>query len=147
MDQTTLAGVQSALISKITALQVGGEDIFGQVFGYGEGDFAKFPAVVVTFTGGTGSEIDTHRNERIYNFVVRLYQEQSAAGKTKAEANTRMTTATDAILTALDQDKDLGGVVKNVHVVEFITDFKDRPGTWNFATFKIDCIVIVQNYQ
>lgn len=146
MDQTTLAGVQAALIAKITALQVGGEDIFGEVFGYGEGDFKKFPAVVVTFTGGTGSEIDTHRNERIYNFIVRLYQEQSVAGKTKQEADARMTQATDAILTALDKDKDLGGVVKNVHVVEFTTDFKDRPGTWNFATFKIDCVVVVENY-
>ena len=141
-----MAGVQTALIAKISALQIGGEDIFGEVFGYGEGDFKKFPAVVVTFTGGTGSEIDTHRNERIYNFVVRLFQEQSVAGKTKAEANTLMTQATDAILIALDQDKDLGGVVKNVRVVEFTTDFKDRPGTWNFATFKIDCVVIVDNY-
>lgn len=146
MDETTLAGVQSALITKIQSLQVGSEDIFGEVFGYAEGDFTKFPSVVVTFTGGTGSEIDTHRNERIFNFEVRLYQEQSKAAKTKAEANARMTQATDAILIALDKDKDLGGVVKNVRVVEFTTDFKDRPGSWNFATFRIDCVVIVENY-
>ena len=147
MDQTTLRGVQDALITKITGIQIGGEDIFGEVFGYDEGDFKKFPAVVVTFEGGTGSEIDTHRNERIYNFVVKLYQEQSQASKSKAEANAIMTRATDAILIALDQDKDLSGVVKNVRVVEFTTDFKDRPGTWNFATFKIDCVVIVDNYK
>ena len=68
------------------------------------------------------------------------------AGKTKAEADAWMTQASDAILIALDQDKDLGRVVENVHVVEFTTDFKVQPGTWNFATFKIDCVVIVPNY-
>lgn len=146
MDETTLKGVQDALVAKISALQVDGQDIFGDVYSYDEGDFKKFPSVIVTFTGGTGSEIDTHRNERIYNFVVRMYQEQSKEGKSKEEANVLMTRATDAILIALDQDNDLGGVVKNVRVVEFTTDFKDRPGTWNFATFKIDCVVIVSNY-
>jgi len=147
MDETTLAGVQAALITKIQSLQIGGKDIFGEVFGFREGDFKKFPAVTVTFTGGTGSEIDTHRNERIYNFVISLYQEQSQAAKGKEDAAELMTQATDAILTGFDQDKDLNGVVKNVRVVEFTTDFKERPGSWNFATFRVDCVVIVPNYS
>lgn len=142
----TLAEVILLLETKLKSLHNGTAPIFGDVFKYAQGDFAKYPVAAVYETGGKGAVIDTHRNQRTYNFTIKLYQEQSKAGKTKAEASLIMRGATDAILTAFDTDKDLGGQVDIVRVVEFDSDFKVAAGTFNFATFRIDVVVLVHSY-
>ena len=86
-------------------------------------------------------------NVRTFDFTIKLYQEQSQVGKTKEEADALMTQAADAILLAFDQDKDLGGEVEIVRVVAFDLDFKVATGTFNFANFHINCVVIVPNYS
>lgn len=142
----TLTEVIDLLETKLNGLKNGTAPIFGSVLKYDEGDFTKFPAAMVTENGGTGIVIDSHRNQRTYNFVIKLYQEQSQAGKTKQEASVIMRSAADAILKAFDEDKDLAGEVDIVRVVEFETNFKLASGTFNFATFRLDVVVLVHSY-
>jgi hypothetical protein len=138
---TTITEILALIKAKLVAL-----DIFGVVVDYSDGNFTKFPAAVVTEEGGTGEVLDTHRNARTFSFTIKLYQEQSEAGKTQEEAAEIMRTCSDAILTAFDKDKDLSGSVEIVRVVEFNTDFKVAAGTFNFATFRVEAVVIVPNY-
>jgi hypothetical protein len=147
MPSTTIKDIGDLIVTKVQAIRVGGKEIFGEVVGNADGDIKSYPAVRVIPKGGRGSELDTHRNSRTFNFEIQLYQEQSVAGEDKAGAAVLMTQAADAILIAFDQDNDLSGEVEIVRVVEFDTDFKVAAGTFNFAIFRIDCVVNVPNYS
>lgn len=147
MSTLTLTGLMALIKAKLEALQIASEDAFGVVLDHQDGDFTEYPAAVITETGGKGQVIDTHRNQRTHTFTIKLYQEQSRAGKTKEEAATTMRACTDAILTAFDIDKDLGGEVDIVRVVEFDTNFKVAAGTFNFATFRVEAVVLVPSYS
>jgi len=147
--KTTLEDIRALIVSKMQGLTrgTGADLLFGEVFDYGQGKFEKYPVAVVLPTGGSsGQEIDTHRNERTFSFMVSLYQEQSRAGATKQEANDIMTEAVDKVIIAFDQDKTLGGEIQRVKVVKMTFDFKVSAGTYIFATFQVDCDVIVSNY-
>jgi len=144
---TTLEGLKALIKSKLqTLVDGGGDSIFGDIFDYPEGNFEKYPSIVILQTGADGNILDTARNERTFHFIINLYQEQSQVGKTKQEADILMTKASDAIIEAFDQDPDLGGTVEKIVVMEANFDFKVQQGTFNFATFKVDCVVIVDNY-
>lgn len=142
----TLTAIIALIETKLKGLHNGTAPIFGDVFSYAQGDFKKYPCALITESGGKGQPIDSHRNQRTMQFVIKLYQEQSKAGKTKQEAATTMRAAADAILIAFDQDKDLSGQVDIIRVVEFDTDFRVAAGTFNFATFKVDAVVLVNSY-
>jgi hypothetical protein len=146
--KTTLEDIRALVVAKLQALKnQRGDPLFGNVFDYANGDFTKYPVAVVLPTGGsTGQGVDTHRIERIFSFQVTLYQEQTQAGKTKSEANDIMTEAVDKVIKAFDQDPDLGGELQIVKVVRMDFNFKVSAGTYVFATFQVDCVVIVPNY-
>jgi hypothetical protein len=147
MASTTLTQIIALLKTKISALKNGTAPIFTEVLDYAEGKFsAGFPAARIYETGGNGNVADTHRNQRTFNFVAKLYQEQSNAGKTADEAATIMRAATDAVITAFDQDRDLSREVMTVRVVGFSTDFSIQKGAFNFATIQIDVVVLVNSY-
>jgi hypothetical protein len=146
MPSTTIEDISGKIVTKVQAIRVAGKEIFGDVIDHADGDIKKYPAAQITIKGGRGSSLDTHRNERTFNFEIALYQEQSVAGVDKDEAATLMRQAADAILIAFDQDESLGGEVEIIRVVEFDTDFKVAAGTFNFAIFRIDCVVIVPDY-
>jgi hypothetical protein len=146
MASSTLAEIKALIKTKLQDLKIGGIAVFGEVLDYAHGDYEHYPIAVINPIGGDGEVIDTHRIERTFRFTVKLYQEQSHVGKTPAEADTLMTAAADALLIAFDQDKDLGGEIEIVRVVDFDFDFKVAAGTFNFATFNINCVVIVPNY-
>ncbi len=143
---STAEQIRDLIVTKLQALLIGNVPVFGEVFPYGQGDFTTYPVAVVRPTGGNGIEIDTHRNERTFNFEVTLYQEQTKAGKTKAEANEKMIKAADLVTLMFDQDKDLGGEVQNVKVVKFSYDFRVAAGTYVFATYQVEARVVVPNY-
>jgi len=147
--QTTMEGIRALIKTKLESLtKDNGDPLFGEVFDYANGDFTKYPVAVVLPTGGsTGSGVDTHRIERTFSFQVTLYQEQSQAGKTKEEANDIMTKATDKVIIAFDQDPDLSGEIQIVRVVSMDYSFRVAAGTFTFATFQVDCAVIVPNYN
>jgi len=144
--KTTLVDIKALLVTKIQSIKVGAVSVFGQVTDYAAGDFTNYPAVVVRPSGGTGEYIDTARNERTFAFTVDLFQEQSEVGKTKEEASDILESVVDKLLIAFDQDKTLGNEVQTVEVVEMRFDFDNRKGTYNFASFDINCVVVVNNY-
>ena len=145
--ETTITGIIALIKTKMASLTINDQVIFGSVFDYGDGDFKKFPACSVTETGGKGDVMDTHRNMRTHEFDIKLYQEQSRAGNTKKEAADSMRAITDKVLEAFDKDKDLSGEVDIIRVVEFDTNFKVAAGTFNFATFKVEVVVLVENHN
>ncbi len=143
----TLEGLKALIKTKLESIKDGGgKSIFGDIFAYPEGDFKNYPVAVILQKGASGNILDTGRNERTFHFVVNLFQEQSKIGKTREEADELMTKASDSILEAFDQDPDLGGEVEKVVVVEATFDFRVQQGTFNFATFMVDCVVIVDNH-
>lgn len=144
---TTLEGIIALIKTKLEGIQVDSEDAFGTVLDYADGDFGTYPTAVIVEVNGEGEVMDTHRNQRTHRYEVRLYQEQSRAGKTKQEAATLMRKITDQVLTAFDEDKDLGGEVDIVRVVSFDMNFKVAAGTFNFATFRLDVVVLVENHE
>jgi hypothetical protein len=145
--KTTLADIKALIKTKLESILDGGShSIFGDIFDYPNGEFKNYPVVVILDSGMSGIEIDTARNERTFHFSVNLFQEQTKAGKTNKEASELMERAADKIIEAFDKDPDLGGEVLRVSVVEAIFDFKVTAGTFNFATFKIDCMSVVPNY-
>ncbi len=144
--ETTLAGIKALLKTKIENLQIAGEDVFSEVYDYAEGDFKSYPVAVIRNTGSDGSGIDTARIERTFHFSIDLYQEQTKEGKTKDEADALMTAAVDAVMTAFDTDPDLSGNIQIAKVVKADFDFKATAGTFNFASIKVDCLVIVSNF-
>lgn len=144
---STLAGIKALIKTKLEALiDSGTEKLFESVFDYPNGDFKEYPVAVILNTGASGEFLDTARNERTFHFTINLYQENSEAGKDKEEADEIMTETVDKVITAFDQDKDLGGEIEIVRVVEATFDFKVTAGTFNYASIKIDCVVVVPNY-
>lgn len=91
--------------------------------------------------------MDTHRNHRTFSFLVTLYHEQTDAGLTKSEVNDVMTEAIDAVIVAFDRDKNFNFEVEQVRVVKMDFDFKVVNGPFDFATFLVECVTVVPNYQ
>ena len=143
---STIEGIRDLIVDKLETLEESGESIFGEVFGYPEGEFGSYPAAVVRPTGGSGNVRDTHRNERIFVIEIGLWQEVSEGGKTKQEASDKMISSSDAILIAFDQDKDLGGEVQIVNVVNWGFDFSTAAGAREYATFVLEVRVLVPSY-
>lgn len=144
--KTTLVEIKALIKTKIESIQEDGNSIFGEVVDYAKGDFTGYPAVIIRSTGGVGEYIDTARNERTFSFTIDLFQEQSEEGKSKEQASDIMENAVDKILEAFDQDKTLGNEVQTVEVVEMRFDFDNRKGTYNFASFDVNCVVVVNNF-
>lgn len=139
--------IRDLLVSKLEAMEVATDvKTFPEVYGYGQGDFGKYPVAVVRPTGGRGVFLDTNRNERIFSFEISLYQESSQAGQDKEKANEVMIKSCDQLIQAFDQDRDLSGEIEIVKVVDFDYDFKVSAGTYVYARFRVECLVIVPNY-
>lgn len=141
MSTTTIAGIKTLIETKLAT--VAG---IKAVYPYATGTFTGYPAAVIRPTGGRGVVEDTARNERVFSFAIELYQEQTEAATDAADADTKMTTIADLVLQAFDQDPDLGREVSIVRVVAFDLNFKVQAGTHNFATFAVDCVVLVPHY-
>ena len=145
----TYTGLKSVIITKLSALQIGGEDAFVAVYTVNPVKPTGYPYAMVIESAGEGEIIDTDRNERIIEFKVRLYQEVGT--KTPAEASAIRLAITDAVMAMFDQDPqltvaDVISVMKvNVTPIEFEEITKDRP---IFSSeFVIQCIVLVNNYS
>jgi len=145
---TTYTGLKSVIITKLAALQIGGEDAFVAVYTVNPTEPTGYPYAMVLESAGEGEIIDTDRNERIIEFKVRLYQEVGT--KTPAQTSAIRLSITDAVMVMFDQDpqltvSDVISVMKvNVTPIEFEEITKDRA---IFASeFIIQCVVLVQNY-
>ena len=127
-------------------MQVGGNQAFKNVYEYPTSTFDGYPSAVIIPTGGVdGKVIDTHRNERTFNFKVSLYQAQTQEGLNKMEAYDRLRDVCDAVIVAFDQDKDFNHEVLEIKVVKMSFEFRSQGGTQDFATFDVDVRTVVQN--
>lgn len=144
--KTTLVEIKTLIKTKLESVVDSHADPMFQVFDYPNAEFKKYPVAVILDSGMTGEVLDSARVERTFHFTVNLYQEQTAAGKTGQLASEAMERASDKLIEAFDQDPYFGNEVEKVRVVEGTFDFKASAGTFNFATFKIDVVVIVPNY-
>lgn len=137
----TISTIRTLISNKISSIT----DI-KSVSNYGDNNFSAYPAAVILPTGGIGKVADTAVHERVFNFEVLLYQEQSQQATNKEDADAKMVQVCDKIIEAFDQDQDLGKEVMRVEVVDYTFDFKAQSGTWNFATFRINAVVLVKHY-
>ena len=138
---TTLAGIKALIKTKLGTIKDShGNSVFGDIFDYPQGDFGKYPAIVIMPTGSDGTVLDTARNERIFHFSLNLYQEQSQVGKSKQEASDIMTEVSDKIFETFDQDPYLGSEVEFVKVIKASFNFVVQQGTFSFATFEISLL-------
>lgn len=143
----TYANIIAKIKAMLQALEESpGVPLFGQILDYGEAEFTAYPAAVILDRAGNGEVIDTHRNEREFIFRILLYQEQSAAGKTKAEAAAKMRACVDAVMAKFDQNINMDGVVARVRVIPVAFEYTQRTGTFNFATIDLVAVDLVNNY-
>ena len=144
----TYANLISKIKTKLEGLKdVNNVAIFKAVYDHGEGDFSGYPCAVITDKGGGGQIIDTQRIERAFTFEISLYQEQSIAGKSKADAATAMRAVVDQVIQSFDGDPQLGGEVMRVIVADVVLDFLVRQGSFNFARFTIQCNDLVNSHS
>lgn len=142
--------LKSALITKITAINnAGGVDLFSGVYGVLETEPAGYPCAFVLERTGSGSLLDTHRNEREWQFTIIIKQE--IGRKTPEQAYTALLEATDAVITSFDQDPmllDSNSVAQckwvKVIPVEFIYGIGDQP--FHTAELQIAIVDIVSRY-
>lgn len=96
-------GYKNILMQKLEAIL--GQDstvLFAGVYGVAETKPDGYPCVYVIEQTGKGQVLDTHRNEREWQFAVVIHQ---AAGKKTAElAYAALLDAVDRVILKLDQD-------------------------------------------
>lgn len=149
MPTKTLVGISALLKDKLEGLQSGGEDIFASVLEEPRGDKINYPCAEILPTGGsTVKRIAMGGlNSRTITFRIYLYQEQSEPGKTSEEANDRLKDVCDAVIESFDRDPDLGNEIENCLLSKMAYDFTGGRGAGPFATFDVECDIIVQNYE
>ncbi len=77
-----------------------------QVYNYEAKELAKYPAATVTNLSHKNLFADTARNRRQYSFMIRLYFRTDVA----QDAETILSTITDAVIVKIESDPTLGGV-------------------------------------
>lgn len=148
MSRQTYYNLRSVIKTKLEGLKDDSDnDLLVQVLDYGEGQFTGYPSATVLVSVGDGTEADTARNKRVFEFNVNLYQEYSEGGKTKQEATDVMVKAIDKVIEAFDIDNNLNGQVVYVEVIPLLLDTMVRSGVFLFATFKIRCHDLVNKYE
>jgi len=140
--------LNQVIVNKLTALLDGAETIFVDVYKVAETKPEGYPCAYVVDSAGEGSQLDTARNEREWQFEVVLMQE--ASKKTPEEAAVIMRKIVDKVIEMFDQDPQLkvAGVQQcmNIRVVPLIFDYTIREVPFVFARFLVSCVDIVRNY-
>lgn len=102
----TYAGLKEIIIAKIAALQGGDDpatDLFAEVYGVNETQPEGDPVCYVLEKTGGGQILDTHRNEREWQFQV-IAHVRIGENRTPEQAYDALLDATDRIITSFDQD-------------------------------------------
>lgn len=147
MSRQTYYNLRSVIKTKLQGLNDDdGDDLLVDVLDYGEGQFTGYPSAVVLVSVGDGEVKDTARNERVFEFRIDLYQEHSESGKTKQEATDIMVKAIDKVIEAFDTDNNLNREVVFVEIIPLVLDTTVKSGVFLFASFKIRCHDLVNNY-
>lgn len=105
-----------------------------------------YPFATVTPNAFTGRFGDTIRNERTYEFRVRVYQERTATGFGNQKAERLVREMVDEVLTAFDMDTTLSGMVQYVKPVRGDLSYIDREiGDTRIAEFIVEAVHVVDS--
>ena len=144
MPIKSYAGLEEIIITKLEALEgADSTDLFAGVYDILETEPEGYPcAYVVPKTGG-GQIIDTHRNEREWQFDIFLHVEINA-NRTPSQAKDALYDAADRVIEAFDQNSQ--AQCKWVRVVP--TDFLwgVQNGAFHEAKLVVAIVDIVNRY-
>ena len=150
MATKSYVGLKTILINKLTAL-LGSDStaLFAGVYGVAETDPAGYPACWVLEQTGKGQILDTHRNEREWQFQVIIHQE--IGKKNPEDAYTALLDAVDRVITSFDQDPMLLDVnsqaqCKWVRVVPAVFSYGVRETAFHSAELTVAIVDIVNRY-
>jgi len=144
---TTLKAI---LIGKLQALNgVDATKLFDAVYGVRETEPAGFPSCYVLEKTGGGQILDTHRNEREWQFDIIIYQE--IGKKTPETAYDALLDATDRVITMFDQDPMLldgtgQAQAKWVRVVPTEFEWANEATAVHTAILTVSVVDIVNRY-
>ena len=97
-------GLKTIVINKLTALQGGDATaLFAGVYGVNETEPAGYPACWVVEHLGGGNILDTHRNQREWQFDVIIHV-QVGTSRTPEQAYDALLDAVDRVITSFDED-------------------------------------------
>lgn len=103
MATKSYTGLKTILINKLTAL-LGADSgtLFSGVYGVNETNPSGYPCAFVLERTGGGQILDTHRNEREWQFSIVIHQELGT--KSPENAYVALLDAVDRVITSFDQD-------------------------------------------
>lgn len=107
MATKSYSGLKAIIISKLQSLKGGDDtDLFAGVYPITETETAGYPCVYVIEKTGGGQILDTHRNQREWQFDM-FIQVQINASRTPEEAYAALLDAVDRVIESFDQDPTL----------------------------------------
>lgn len=152
MATKSYAGLKAILMGKVAALDgadsnpLFGDDVYGVVETNAEG----YPACYVIEKTGGGQILDTHRNEREWQFDV-IIQVQIGDSRTPEQAYDALLDAVDRVIQLFDQDPMLFDVngqeqCKWVRVVPAEFEYGVMDASFHRATLTVAVVDIVNRY-
>ena len=97
------SSLKEVLIDKLEALTgQDGETLFAGVHGVNKTDPDGYPSAFVLERTGGGQLLDTHRNEREWQFTIVIHQ--AIGNKSAEDAYAALLDAVDRVITSFDQD-------------------------------------------
>ena len=146
----TYTGYKNILLLKLEAIL--GQDsnpLFSEVYGVEETELSGYPCAFVVEKTGGGQIIDTHRNEREWQFSITIHQ--AIGRKTPEQAYAVLLDAVDRVITVLDQDPMLfdennQAQCKWTKVVPVGFEFGNQESPVHRATLDIAIVDMVNRY-
>ncbi len=134
--------LSAAIVAKV---QTSAEVDSAAVYDYGKSKMTHYPSITVTPSDNQDPIFaDTSRNQRTYNFAIRVYQERMEQGE--GESERIMRTIVDDLITIFDADLYLNDVLRGRGFA------KPIPSIWQYvqgeqvntrmAEIIIGCVVI-----
>ncbi len=146
----TYTGIKNILMMKMQSIL--GQDnnaLFAAVYGVNETEPAGYPVCYVIERAGKGQILDTHRNEREWQFDIVIHQVIS--NKTPQQAYEALLDAADRVITKIDQDpmlQDEHGQeqCKWVRVVPMEFEYATQDAAVHRALLTVAVVDIVNRY-
>lgn len=151
MAGKSYTNLKAVIIAKVAALQGGDStDLFAGVYGVKESEVAGFPCAYVLEHLGGGSILDTHRNEREWQFQL-VIDVKVGENRTPEQAYAAMLDAVDRVITSFDEDPMLldgngAAQCKWVRVVPAEFEWGAEDGAFHRANLVLAVVDIVNRY-
>lgn len=146
----TYAGYKTLLLEKMTnLLGIDGGSLFAGVYGVEETEVAGYPCCFVIERVGKGQLIDTHRNEREWQYSVVVHQ--AIGNRTPEQAYTALIDSVDRVVTSFDQDPMLAdsqgfGRCKWVRVMPVQFEYGTQESAVHRALLTVAVVDLVNRY-